>query len=421
MKFILALLPLLLVAVSGLEIGVRNYNGYQVLTVAAETREQYELLKSLLMSDKYDFWTNPKLGGYTDIMTTEELLPELKATFEAANMEYNVKIPNVGKAVEEERIENEKALRAADSRMVWNAYNRWSVIEPWIQGLASYDVATVSTIGRSSEGRNIYMVKVSTGTLPNGRNKKVIFIDSNIHAREFIAGATGTWMLNELVTNSANHASVLAEIDFYFVPMVNPDGYEFGHTSDRMWRKTRSVNSGSTCRGCDPNRNFAFFWGGESTSSNPCSDLYKGPSAFSEPETAAIRDAIRAIQAEAVIWSYITIHSYAQMWLLSWGYTQGVYPPDYPELLSWGQQSIAALQAVHGTRYTTGQGADLLYGVGGASDDYAKSEGIKYTTTAELRDTGAWGFLLPAAQIIPTAQETWQAVLKTAEIVISHG
>jgi hypothetical protein len=69
-----------------------------------------------------------------------------------------------------------------------------------------------------------------------------------------------------------------------------------------------------------------------------------------------------------------------------------------------GQAAIAALRLVNGTIYETGQGADLLYGVGGASDDWAKDHGIKYTATIEMRDTGRFGFLLPATQIIPNAK-----------------
>jgi len=414
------ILPVVLLAalVSAKEIGVRNYAGYQVLTVATVNSEQFELLKKLLLSDNYDFWSSPKLGGYTDIMTSSELLPTLTEELMGAGIQWTVKIEDVGQKVANERAENEKALRTAEGRMGWTAYNRWSTIKPWIEGLNASPVATVTTIGQSYESREIYMVKVSTGPASGGRNKKVIWVDSNIHAREWIAGATGSWILNELVTNSDKYKAVLDEIDFYFVPYFNIDGYEFCHSSDRMWRKTRSVNSGSTCRGCDPNRNWSFHWGGESTSSSPCSDLFKGPAAFSEPETIAVRNAIKKIQEDATIWAYLTLHSYAQQWLLSWGYTQGVYPPDYPELLVWGRASIAALQAVHGTRYQTGQGADLLYGVGGASDDWAKSEGIKFSTTVELRDTGSYGFLLPPAQIIPTAQETFAALLKTAETVI---
>ena len=61
-----------------------------------------------------------------------------------------------------------------------------------------------------------------------------------------------------------------------------------------MWRKTRSNPSGynlySSCIGADPNRNFGYKWGGQGASKNPCSETYRGPYAFSERETAAIRN-----------------------------------------------------------------------------------------------------------------------------------
>jgi len=52
----------------------------------------------------------------------------------------------------------------------------------------------------------------------------------------------------------------------------------------------------------------------------------------------------------------------------------------------------------------------------GGSDDWAHAtvaEGgpnIKYSHCIELRDTGRYGFILPASQIIPTAEEMWEAV-----------
>jgi murein tripeptide amidase MpaA len=78
-------------------------------------------------------------------------------------------------------------------------------------------------------------------TMPNSHF--FILLISDIHSREWIAGATGTWILNELLTNAAQYSAILNELDFYFVPMFNVDGYEYSHTSDRMWRKTRSVNA----------------------------------------------------------------------------------------------------------------------------------------------------------------------------------
>ena len=71
--------------------------------------------------------------------------------------------------------------------------------------------------------------------------------------------------------------------------MMNPDGYEFSRTEDRMWRKNRQKIAGSECVGVDINRNFAKAYGSHS-SDDPCQEDYKGTKAFSEPEAAALRD-----------------------------------------------------------------------------------------------------------------------------------
>jgi len=330
-------------------------------------------------------------------MAAPEQVKTLVSVFEKHGISYTTKFDNVEKMVEEERVANAKAYQG---RIDWTSYGTYADILEFLTGINNAN-ATVSVIGQTTEGRDIHVVKFSSGGPP----KKSILIDSNIHAREWIAGATGTWIINELLTNTDNYSDILSQVDIYVIPMLNADGYEFSRTNDRMWRKTRKPNPGSNCVGCDPNRNFAFHWGGESTSPDPCSDIFRGANAFSEPETRALRDFVNATEAAGTRFvAYMTLHSYANMWLLPWGYTSGVYPPDYPEQLSLGQAAIAALQAVSGTRYTTGQGADLLYGVGGASDDWAKDHGIKYTSTIEMRGNS---FILPPAQIIPNAREVW--------------
>lgn len=52
-----------------------------------------------------------------------------------------------------------------------------------------------------------------------------------------------------------------------------------------------------------------------------------------------------------------------------------------------------------------GPSAALLYPAAGGSDDWAKSIGIKYSYTVELRDKGRYGFVLPAEFIEPTGKE----------------
>ena len=37
----------------------------------------------------------------------------------------------------------------------------------------------------------------------------------------------------ELLNNAEEHADILDKFDFYVMPLINPDGYEYTHTNDR--------------------------------------------------------------------------------------------------------------------------------------------------------------------------------------------
>ena len=70
--------------------------------------------------------------------------------------------------------------------------------------------------------------------------------------------------------------------------------------------------------------------------------------------------------------------------------------------------AIAAVKAVHGTTFTGGPICNTIYQVSGDSVDYAyESAKAAYSMTVELRDTGNYGFVLPANQILPSGEETW--------------
>lgn len=108
------------------------------------------------------------------------------------------------------------------------------------------------------------------------QGNRAIFIEANIHAREWIASATSTWILNELLHSEDLEVQYIAEnVDWYILPQTNPDGYEYTRNNNRNWRKTRSPVS-LICDGVDPNRNFAHNWlmpdetGNEGASRAPC-------------------------------------------------------------------------------------------------------------------------------------------------------
>ena len=106
-------------------------------------------------------------------------------------------------------------------------------------------------------------------------------------------------MLNEMSTNQERYDCILDRFDWLWIPLLNPDGYEYTHTVDRMWRKTRRnytslmtkarlgthvqpIGSPDDCVGADINRNFEFYWRKGGSSSNVCSGSFAGIFPFSE-------------------------------------------------------------------------------------------------------------------------------------------
>lgn len=94
------------------------------------------------------------------------------------------------------------------------------------------NVASLISIGNSYEGRAMKVLKLSTG----GKNKPAIFIDGGIHAREWIAPATVLYMVDLMLSS---HKDLLNEVDWYVLPVLNPDGYEFTHTKSAVIKINR--------------------------------------------------------------------------------------------------------------------------------------------------------------------------------------
>ena len=91
------------------------------------------------------------------------------------------------------------------------------------------------------------------------------------------------------------------------------------------------------------------------------------------------------------------------------GYTKEV-PANYEQYLKpLADGAVAALQKVNGVRFKAGDIYNTIYQASGTSTDYAFSVGVKAPFAVELRDTGRYGFSLPANQILPSGKETWEA------------
>lgn len=412
-------LLLVLVAVATAE---RVFIGDQVIRVNAETEEQIQLLQALEMQQEgeLDFWLHPVSTELpVDIRVPRSSFSFVTEYLNAHNIPYSVLINNLQELLDEEKAEMmQNELKERSSRSFnFGAYHHLETIYSWMDTLvAQYpNLVSKQEIGRSYENRPMYVLKFSTG----GNKRPAIWIDTGIHSREWVSPATGLWTANKIATDygkDTSLTSLLNTMDIYMLLLANPDGYAYTHSKDRMWRKTRSENPGSRCRGVDPNRNWDAGFAGPGASKNPCSDSYHGPSAHSEIE---VKNVVNLIKSHGNFKSFISVHAYSQLLMYPHGYScKNV--AHQPELDSVGRAAVQKLTSLYGTQYKVGSICKIIYQASGGSIDWSYDVGIKYSFAFELRDTGRYGFILPANQILPTATETWLALKHIMEYVRDH-
>ncbi|KAM9377616.1 carboxypeptidase A1-like isoform 1-T2 [Pholidichthys leucotaenia] len=397
-------------------LGKDTFEGHQVLRIVPKDEAQLALLRQLepLIELELDIWRGvTAVSNPVDFRVPVHHLHKVKTYLDSRSLEYSVMIEDLQAMLDEEqRLMKFAAAQGRQPRTTddfdFANYHPINEVYDFQDMLVAENPNLVSmlVIGQSYEGRPLKVLKFSTG----GTNRPAIWIDTGIHSREWVTQASGTWFAKKIVNDYGTDATltaILNNMDIFLEIVTNPDGYAYTHSTNRMWRKTRKPNTNSNCIGVDPNRNWDAGFGGSGASGSPCSETYRGPYAHSESEVRSIVDFVKS---HGNIKAFISIHSYSQMLMYPYGYTWARVP-DYEELHKLAQKAITELATLYGTRYTYGSIIETIYQASGTTIDWTYNQGIKYSYTFELRDTGRYGFILPANQIIPTAQETWLALM----------
>uniref|UniRef100_A0A8C7ZLW0 Carboxypeptidase A1 n=1 Tax=Oryzias sinensis TaxID=183150 RepID=A0A8C7ZLW0_9TELE len=391
---------------------VFSLSRHQVLRIVPKDEVQRSQLKNLeeMMESELDFWREvTRVSTPVDVRVPSHALQFVKDFLGNQNIEYSVMIQDLQAVLDEEQEEMDAAAFSGSPRNTdsfdYENYHTLNELYSFQDMLVAENPNLVSklVIGSSYEGRPLNVLKFSTG----GTNRPAIWIDTGIHSREWVTQASGTWFAKKIVKDYGSDPAltdILNNMDIFLETVTNPDGYDYTQNSNRMWRKTRKPNPGSSCVGVDPNRNWDSGFGEPGASSNPCSETYRGPSAHSESEVKAIVD---FVVAHKNIKAFVTIHSYSQMLLYPFGYTSA---PSKDEAELVRKSRVIFLFTVYKER------TKKAYQASGNTVDWTYEQGIKYSYTFELRDTGFHGFLLPAKQIVPTAEETWLALMA----IMSH-
>jgi len=221
---------------------------------------------------------------------------------------------------------------AYDSRYHTNAE---MVAEIHAAEAAYPDLVDVMSIGKSAQGRDIWVAKVSDNVAVDETEPEVL-VDALHHARERLTLEQALYLLRTLTRDYATDPAVRAVVDSretWIIFSVNPDGhvYDLGGNPYRLWRKNRQPNPGSRFVGTDLNRNYDYRWGCcDGSSSNPAAWNYRGPAPFSAPETRVVRDFVnsRVIDGQQQIRVNVTFHTNGEQILWPYGYTKRDVPPD---------------------------------------------------------------------------------------------
>lgn len=267
--------------------------------------------------------------------------------------------------------------------------------------------------GNSYENRPLKVITITNGDIV--RNKKVIFIDAGIHARDWISVSTALFIIYELVHNFGSNKHLLENHNWVIMPVVNPDGYEFTFSSpaNRMWKKTRKPYD--NCIGVDLDRNFGYMFDFSSgVSDDPCLDTFKGPHPFSEPEAEALEYAINALSNDMVF--YLTLRSFGDYLLHPWSFLPMV-PLNLAQLSDVGIAGANAIENHSGRKYTVGSAAFQTFSVPGASMDFAYSLTFKIACTMKLQGGGERGYDPPSSSIKPYVKESWIGIVAMAKEV----
>lgn len=273
---------------------------------------------------------------------------------------------------------------------------------------------------RTQHDRPIYHMFLSDNPNQEEQGEEEVLITGAHHAREMITPHIVIYYMYYLLENYKTNEEVkrlVDELRITFIPCLNPDGYHYNCLIEPegggMWRKNLKLIEGEKV-GVDLNRNYGFNWGynNHGSSPNPQSEVYRGPSAFSEPETQAMRYLCDSHHYR----SALNYHSYGNLLIFPYGY-DFVITPDDEKYKAMSEKMTSV------NNYWYGQVFDLIgYSVNGDANDwlYFNKKAENYSCMAFTPEVGSSfdGFYPEFDRILPLIQENVSLISTLLDISI---
>jgi murein tripeptide amidase MpaA len=345
-----------------------------LLEVDIESEERLHLLQTL--APDIEILSENKVLLYAD--------KRLQNVLKRRKFKFSIKISDLEEFYAR-RAQADTVRRNAKSVGSLGGYRTFAEIEQTLDQLVQTYPQFISkfSIGKSFEGRDIWALKISA----NSDTKPTIWFDALHHSREPLSAELVLRFVDALAKQyfyDLEIMRILQTREIIVVPCVNPDGYEYNRQTHPqgggMWRKNRRPNLDGSY-GVDLNRNYGWKWGTIINDVGMDSEAYQGVSAFSEPETQALRDLMAQVKPRFAV----TVHSYGNEWMFPWGY---IDEPSVSDALF----RYYAERLTDKNGYVAENGWHLYGATSGTTDDYlyATFGTLAYTLEAGTNIDGFW-------------------------------
>ncbi|EDW84401.1 uncharacterized protein Dwil_GK13162 [Drosophila willistoni] len=392
-----------------------RYDHTRIYQVELSNQTHVELFQKLEeASDSCSFMGHARaVGQKLTIMVTSHKVADFDDLLHSYNVSHRILNYNFQELIDE-NYRDVAPESSGPEQLNWKQYFPLESIYKWMEMLAQQrpEVVTMLDMGTSTQGLPIRGVRIAFGR----ENVTSVFVESGIHAREWIAPATATYIIDQLLNSPDPRVQEMARSHNWLIfPSVNPDGYRYTFKGDRMWRKNRALFG--ICRGVDLNRNFPFHWNVTGASGDPCRYDYSGPSAGSEVETQRIIKFLEDNTQTHRIRTFIALHSYSQLIMFPYGHSPKRVE-NYADLKAIGQLAAQRIKDLSGRIYKSGSIYETIYPSSGGSKDWAHGHlQIPITFSYELRGPpdSEQLFILSAKEIEPAASEAFASLQTIVE------
>jgi carboxypeptidase T len=358
------------------------------IVVAARTRDERTRLATLGMS--IEEYTGETVSG----IVSEKTLARIKSRGFTVKSEITL-----------------ESFPQADSR-----YHDYKAAYSELQSIAAAlsDYSSLYSIGKSAEGRDIWCLRLSkTAKSDAAAAAPGSVMIGGHHAREHLSVEIPLLFARWLADNKdkSDVKAALDSRDIFIIPMLNPDGaeYDIQNGSYRYWRKTTRKLPGGEM-GVDLNRNYSYLWGQGGSSADPDDETYMGPSAFSEPETQALK---QLFDTHANIATCNAYHSYGRVIYYPWSGASA----DIANAQDLAAHKAIAKKMGEFTGYTPRKSSDAYISTGDMNDwSYDAHHVFSFTTELDPGNGGVGGFYPGPAAIDRAAPGNIKAMFYLVQI-----